>query len=585
MPQTPSSSKRTVIAGIATGIIVSAILCVVLLSRSRAAPVHNAALPERPVVVEAPQLLSRGAPAPKQPTVVSQGLRVLVQTKDLKPLQGVRITASSSDSVFLSEEETKSAVETSPEGYAPLVAGGDEDLVLLVKNGFLPKALRRKSIAPQDGVVAVQMDRGNEVEGFVVDPSGRPISDATVEARGRFGGALSLASMGAAGSRAASDLQTGVTDSDGRVRISGITSFPIEMAASKLDYIAIGGKQAGYPRSQTGETVRMVLAPLVRLALSVVDSESGAPVGTAAVAVTNPAEYERAEDTRTSRRPTGPQSGWTEDHAIHWSAWVPLDLRGRLSRDEVVPPDTGGSEISLAISAIGYQTQVVSVAPTRPMSDGTVPITVVRLVRDPRDVEMGKVRFHVDCTPALPPRTLVLAASYRLSGQAEDTVFRFPLSLDQSGTGEALLPVGSYRFRMEAVGIASFQESQSQADPATVQRDTTIHVSLRLTCSRIRAVFADERGIRLPGYLVTVAGPTKGKSRGPVAYIGGEAFAGHDTWAATRADRSLGSIDLLLAPGFYGFHFSHAGFEDHVETLELAPGEDRILHLKLVQAK
>ena len=66
-------------------------------------------------------------------------------------------------------------------------------------------------------------------------------------------------------------------------------------------------------------------------------------------------------------------------------------------------------------------------------------------------------------------------------------------------------------------------------------------------------------------------------------WIQGGAFAGSDPWLNTRADRAVGTVDLIFAPGSYSLGVSHPGFEGQGQLLDLKDGEDRRLDIRLVE--
>lgn len=511
--------------------------------------------------------------------------RIVVEAPDGRPLAGVRVGVVEKTNIFLHAASLARMRQSESDGAVVLEPGDPGENLLFLADGFLAKLLSRGAIYPdpRTGIAHVRLEAGRSVECVVTDPGGSPIEGARVEARGRFGEALSIAGLGSAGARSAADLRSGVSDRDGRVTISGIAAFPVDVKASKVDHLSIGARLGKPIQSMNGERVHVMLAPILRIGIAVLDDATGLPIGTADVSVREFGGYEPVHDDRLSRRPGAPMAGWTPDHAVHGSAWAPIGTAGppsSVSPPAAADPDLGG--VRLEVTAFGYRSEAIEVTPARPGTPGAVAPTVIRLVADPAFDERAPVRFRIDGPPAEPPRVVLLGIAYRREHDDRPLESQCTLSLDERGFCATSLPLGSYEVRLRGSGVG-FTLRTEEAVGFTVRRGATTDVALRVPCARVRARITDERGTPLPDFLATVSGPIVGKSAGVAMWIQGGAFAGSDPWLNTRADRAVGTVDLIFAPGSYSLGVSHPGFEGQGQLLDLKDGDDRRLDIRLVE--
>ncbi len=507
-----------------------------------------------------------------------------MRTPQGEPIPGVWISAALRDAVFVEPVEEASRLRTDSSGSATLGALPADSAWLFVRNGFVSRtALASELSSAQIGEPAeVVLERGRTLDGIVVDPWGQPISGALVEARGRFGEALSILGIASAGPRAAADLRSSVTGEDGRFRIEGITAFPVDVTASSPDHLLMAAAPGVGPRSEAGEIVRVVLAPLLAVGLDVRDATTNGPISTANVVVQSFGGFDAAGHSRMSRRPDTHRAGWSDDHSVHWSTWLPGSLRTLAAEGKMPPRPEESEAVAFAVDAIGYRPQEVLVVPGPPAPNGVASATPVRLVRLDATPSDGNLTIRLNTEPAPLPRSVTLRGAFVAFGTAAEEPVSFSTEIDDAGVAHLRVPAGRYRLAVTRVGAALWIGVRPEAREADVPPSGSADLTIRLSCARLRGHVRDARGGRLAAFLVNMSGSRNERGGvGSMAFVSGDAFVGHDEWATTRSERSPGDFDFLLAPGKYGVVVGHRGFQEKSEALTLADGDDRVMEIVL----
>lgn len=353
----------------------------------------------------------------------------------------------------------------------------------------------------QDGVLVAALAIGRVIQGRVLDPDGRPLPAARVEARAAHAEDVADPEAMVGWERSqAPELAVGRADEQGAFALRGLGAGPYAVHAFLAGFgVPIDGQRGAtvVPEPLPGSSVNLTLWPLYEARIRVVDDATGEPLRFATIAadVVEDEHWGRASDGDGRRRASGRAPG----SALLGEGTARTTL---YRRSQEAPRH----DVQFSIVAHGYPKTQVWVAAARV---GTAEPMEVRVRRAATEL-LAKVTLRL----VLPGERRGPTGRFRCAlGRDQDLLSApgYSLWFEEGKAVEPLpLPAGRYTFSMRGLyGGVGLVEAYARGSPLTFQvgNPEELMVDIPVSLGRVCVQARTEAGEPVSHYVLGVQTP------------------------------------------------------------------------------
>jgi len=492
------------------------------------------------------------------------------------------VSVAPGDIRWRSREQAALRTSTAEDGtFALDVTGHEASDVVVSAAGYVAVSERAAALLElAERPVRILLRAGIKIRGVVTDPWSQPVAAAEVTALGRFGSDLWLGAGAVPGASTANDLKQTQTNASGEFEISGIPALPMILRVRKAGYVEY---HRGHPTVVESESlpVTLVLHPLLRVGVRVVDDATGSVLPSARVDLTVARGLDFSGfDTRT-RPASAHRTGWAREVPGEW--WFTLRVA-----DASLDRNQSEARAWASVQAHGFRTLTDKPVSLSSSDDGSDPQpTTFRLQRAVPESEFGQLQVAVHAALKGFRPSWVYLSVQRISETSQDAAVVLPTSLDSDGQGTLSLPAGTYTVGLGPGSGWFWLRSAEPFHRVEIRPGGVSQLKMSLTAARLRLRVA-EGSTALRAYRVIVfKDPASRKSGAMRTTLGmidkesaeeGEIFEPYREFLDLRGDQ----LELPVPPGDLGIAVEKGGFVRWFRNLTLQDGDEQSLDVALV---